>query len=47
MIEDELTHWYKDDNGETHRSSLRLESEPAQMIKGFPRDGLQIGRAHV
>ncbi len=40
MIEDEITHWYKDDKGETHRSSLRLETEPAQMVKGFPRDGL-------
>ena len=39
MIEDEITHWFKDDKGETHRSSLRLETEQAQMVKGFPRDG--------
>jgi hypothetical protein len=40
MIEDEIVHWYKDDKGETHRSSLGLESEGPQMVKGFPRDGL-------
>lgn len=39
MIEDEITHWYKDDKGETHRTSLRIEAEEAQMVKGFPRDG--------
>ncbi len=40
MIDDEITHWYKDDKGETHRTSLRIETEAASMIKGFPRDGL-------
>lgn len=40
MIEDEIIHWYKDDKGESHRSALRIESEPAQLSNGYPRDGL-------
>ncbi len=40
MIEDEIIHWYKDDKGESHRSTLRVESEPAQLSNGYPRDGL-------
>ncbi|MBI3588516.1 hypothetical protein HY995_05890 [Candidatus Micrarchaeota archaeon] len=40
MIEDEITHWFKDDKGETHRTSLRIESEASQLVKGFPRDGI-------
>lgn len=40
VIEDEITHWYKDDKGESHRSTLRIESEQAQLVNGYPRDGL-------
>ena len=40
LIEDELIHWYKNDKGESCRSSLRLESEEPQLNNGFPRDGL-------
>lgn len=40
MIDEEITHWFKDEKGETHRTGLRIETEPAQMNKGFPRDGL-------
>jgi len=39
-VEDELVHWYKDDKGETHKSSLRIESDPPELRDGFPRDGL-------
>lgn len=38
--EDEITHWYKNDKGETQRSTLRLESEPPQLVNGYPKDGL-------
>ncbi len=39
MIEDELTHWFKDDKGESHRSVLRLETEPPQVHNNYPKDG--------
>ena len=31
---------WKDDKGESHRNALRLESEPASEVNGFPRDGV-------
>lgn len=40
LIEDELIHWYKNDKGESCRSSLRIESDVPQLNNGFPRDGL-------
>ncbi|MFH1106862.1 MAG: hypothetical protein V1787_03115 [Candidatus Micrarchaeota archaeon] len=40
MIEDELTHWFKDDNGGSHKSSLRLETEQPVLSKGYPKDGI-------
>ena len=40
MIEEELIHWYKKDNGESARSVLRLESDEPHEENGFPRDGL-------
>jgi len=39
-VEDEIIHWWKDEKGEGHRNSLRLESEPPQLFNGFPRDGV-------
>lgn len=44
MIDEEITHWFKDEKGETHRSGLRIETEPASMSRGFPRDGAMILR---
>ena len=40
MIEDEIIHWYKDDKGDSHRSALRVESEPSALVNGYPKDGL-------
>jgi hypothetical protein len=39
-VEDEIIHWWRDDKGELHRNALRVESEPAVRLNGFPRDGL-------
>lgn len=39
-IDDELTHWYKSDDGANHRSTLRLESEDPTLNSGYPKDGL-------
>ena len=44
MIEEEVIHWWKDDKGESHRNALRLETENAQEVNGFPRDGTIIFR---
>jgi len=43
-IEDEIIHWWKDDATELHRNALRLETERAQMVNGFPRDGTVLFR---
>ena len=40
MIEDELTHWFKDDQGQNHKSSLRLETDPPTVNNTYPRDGI-------
>lgn len=40
MIEEEITHWWKDEKNEQHRSVLRLETQMPEMNNGFPRDGL-------
>ena len=40
MIEDELTHWFKDEKDVTHKSSLRLEMDPPQVHNGYPKDGI-------
>jgi hypothetical protein len=40
MIEDELTHWFKDDKGESHKSTLRLEMDPPTVVNSYPRDGI-------
>ena len=41
MIEDEVTHWYNDSDGKSHRSSLRIEtSPPSNSDSGYPKDGL-------
>ncbi len=40
MIEDEITHWFKDERGESHKSTLRLETDPPQMNNSYPRDGI-------
>ncbi len=40
MIEDELTHWFKDDNGQSHKSALRLETDAPQLSNGYPKDGI-------
>ena len=39
MIEDEIVHWWRDDDGEQHRTILRLESESPQIHRGYPKDG--------
>ncbi|MCX8197969.1 MAG: hypothetical protein N3F07_02115 [Candidatus Micrarchaeota archaeon] len=39
-VEEEIIHWWKDEKGESHRNALRIESEPASEINGFPRDGV-------
>ncbi len=44
MIEDEIIHWWKDDNGEPHRTILSLESEDPQVYNSFPKDGKVIVR---
>ena len=44
MIEEEIIHWWKDDKGESHRNALRLETENAQEVNGFPRDGTIVVR---
>jgi len=44
MIEDEIVHWWKDDDGTQHRTILRLESEDAQIGGDFPRDGRIVVR---
>lgn len=44
MIEDEIVHWWKDDEGEQHRTILRMESEEPQIYSSFPRDGKVIVR---
>ncbi|MFH1257572.1 MAG: hypothetical protein ABIG96_05680 [Candidatus Micrarchaeota archaeon] len=40
MIEDEITHWFKDEKGESHKSTLRLETEPPTLQNTYPRDGI-------
>ncbi len=44
MIDEEITHWYKDEKGEIHRTGLRIETEPASMNRGFPKDGVMVLR---
>lgn len=44
MIEEEIIHWWKDDKGESHRNALRLETENASEVNGFPRDGIIVVR---
>lgn len=45
MIEDEIVHWWKDqEDGEQHKTILRIESEEAQLCNGFPRDGKIVVR---
>ncbi|MEM3400241.1 MAG: hypothetical protein QXP42_05405 [Candidatus Micrarchaeia archaeon] len=39
-VEDEIVHWWKDENNESHRNILRIESEKPQVVNGFPRDGV-------
>jgi len=39
MIEDELVHWYKDDDGASHKSGLKLETAEPTSANGYPRDG--------
>ncbi|MFA5247440.1 MAG: hypothetical protein WC408_06155 [Candidatus Micrarchaeia archaeon] len=39
MIEDELVHWYKDDDGVSHKSALKLETAVPTSVNGYPRDG--------
>lgn len=39
-IDEEIIHWWKDEKGESHRNALRIESEPASEVNGFPRDGI-------
>lgn len=39
MLEDELVHWYKDDNGVSHKSALKLETADPVTANGYPRDG--------
>jgi len=39
MIEDELVHWYKDDDGVSHKSALKLETAEPTCTNGYPRDG--------
>ena len=39
MIEDELVHWYKDDDGVSHKSALKLETAGPTCANGYPRDG--------
>lgn len=39
MIEEEIVHWKKDENGEIHKTILRIESSPPLEINGFPKDG--------
>lgn len=39
-VEDEIIHWWKDEKGENHRNTLRIESEQPQEVNGFPRDGI-------
>jgi len=40
VVEDEIIHWWRDEKGELHRNALRVESEPAVRLNGFPRDGV-------
>lgn len=40
MIEDELAHWFKDEGGQNHKSTLRLETDAPQLNNGYPRDGV-------
>lgn len=40
MIEDEVAHWFKDDAGQNHKSTLRLETDAPQLNNGYPRDGV-------
>lgn len=40
MMEDELTHFFTDDNGKNHTSKLRLETEPPQLNNSYPKDGV-------
>lgn len=44
MIEDEVIHWWRDEEGVQHRTILRLESEEAQLAGDFPRDGRVVVR---
>lgn len=45
MIEEEIIHWWKDDNdGSNHKTVLRLESEIPTLNNSFPRDGKVVVR---
>ncbi|MEM4367077.1 MAG: hypothetical protein QW035_03020 [Candidatus Anstonellales archaeon] len=39
MIEDELVHWWKDEQGGYKKTFVRIESDPPREENGFPRDG--------
>ena len=39
-LEDELVHWYKDDDGASHKSALKLETSDPATQNGYPRDGI-------
>jgi hypothetical protein len=39
-IEDELTHWYKKDDGTSARSTFRIESDAPTEHNGYPKDGI-------
>jgi len=43
-IEDEITHWWKDEKGAYQHHAIRLESEKPQRYNGFPRDGRVVVR---
>ncbi|MFH1199903.1 MAG: hypothetical protein V1708_02440 [Candidatus Micrarchaeota archaeon] len=40
MIEDEIAHWFKDDAGQSHKSTLRLETDAPSLANGYPKDGI-------
>ena len=39
QVEDELVHFYKDDNGASQKSALKLETADPQTQNGYQRDG--------
>ncbi len=44
VVEDEIIHWWKDEEGGKHRNALRIERENAHELNGFPRDGVVVVR---